>query len=131
MQTAQSGNTVRVHYRGTLDDGTEFDCSAGRDPLEFTIGSGQVIPGFDQGVTGMGLSEKKTVTIPAAEAYGEWNEDMVFDFPRSEFPEGMQLEKGMGLQLSGQNGEIVPVLIVNSTTKKSPLTPTIRWPAKT
>ena len=66
QQPAQPGDTVRVHYTGTLDDGTEFDSSAGRDPLEFTLGAGQVVPGVDAAVTGMRLGEKKTVTIPAA-----------------------------------------------------------------
>ncbi len=75
MQQARPGDTVRVHYTGTLRDGTVFDSSRGRKPLEFTLGSGQVIPGFDSAVAGMGVGDEKTVTIPAAQAYGPHRSD--------------------------------------------------------
>ena len=68
MAQAKSGDTVRIHYTGTLDDGTEFDSSAGRDPLQFTLGSGQVIPGFDKAVEGMAVGDSKSVNIPAEDA---------------------------------------------------------------
>ncbi len=100
--TAAAGNTVRVHYRGTLDDGTEFDSSAGRDPLEFTIGSGQVIAGFDNAVTGMSEGETKTVTIPAAEAHGEATPAMVHEVPRSDISANIPLEVGFQLAASDE-----------------------------
>ena len=87
---AKPGDTVRVHYRGTLDDGTEFDSSTGRDPLEFTIGSGQVIPGFDAAVDGMSVGESVTVTIPAAEAYGPRQNEAVQQVPRDMFDDEPQ-----------------------------------------
>jgi peptidylprolyl isomerase len=77
MTKAKSGDTVRIHYKGTLGDGTEFDSSSGRDPLEFAVGGGQVIPGFDKAVDGMAVGENKTVTIPPDEAYGERHEQLV------------------------------------------------------
>ncbi|HBF67139.1 MAG TPA: peptidylprolyl isomerase [Candidatus Magasanikbacteria bacterium] len=86
-ETAQAGSRVRVHYKGTLDDGTEFDSSRGRDPLEFVVGSGQVITGFDEAVTGLKPGEKRTVHIPPEKAYGEYDKTKVFDVPRSEIPQ--------------------------------------------
>lgn len=85
--TVENGKTVLVHYRGTLEDGTEFDSSAGDRPLEFTVGEGQVIPGFDQAVAGMDLGEKKSVTIPAEEAYGPYYEEAVQVVPKDAFAE--------------------------------------------
>ncbi|HEY3317032.1 MAG TPA: peptidylprolyl isomerase [Coriobacteriia bacterium] len=82
---AAKGQNVRVNYRGTLQDGTEFDSSYGREPLEFTIGSGQVIPGFDEAVQSMDVGEKKTITIPPGEAYGEHHDEAVQQVPRSIF----------------------------------------------
>lgn len=82
---AKPGDTVRVHYRGTLDDGSEFDSSAGRDPLEFTIGAGQVIPGFDAAIDGMTVGDKVTVTIPAGDAYGDHHAEAVQQVPREMF----------------------------------------------
>ncbi|HNJ57655.1 MAG TPA: FKBP-type peptidyl-prolyl cis-trans isomerase, partial [Chitinophagaceae bacterium] len=83
MQQAKKGDTVKIHYHGRLTDGTTFDSSEGREPLQFELGSGMVIPGFDNGVTGMSVGEKKTINIPAAEAYGESNPDMIMDFPKA------------------------------------------------
>lgn len=83
---AQTGDTVSVHYRGTLDDGTEFDSSAGRDPLTFTVGAGQVISGFDTAVQGMAVGEKKEVRLPADEAYGERSEERIIRVPRDQAP---------------------------------------------
>lgn len=109
---ASSGDTVRVHYTGTLADGTEFDSSAGRDPLVFTLGSGQVIPGFDQGVTGMEVGESKTITIPAAEAYGPRREEMLISVPRAQFPEGVDPEIGQQLQLGTASGQTLVATVV-------------------
>ncbi len=86
---AQSGDRVTVHYRGTLDSGEEFDSSIGGTPFPFTVGANEVIAGFDQAVLGMAVGEKKTVRIPAAEAYGEHREDLVLVVPAAEAPEGL------------------------------------------
>ena len=110
QQPAQPGDTVRVHYTGTLDDGTEFDSSAGRDPLEFTLGAGQVVPGFDAAVTGMRLGEKKTVTIPAAEAYGEPRQELLLTVPRAQVPPTMQPRVGQRLQV-GRGENAFPVVV--------------------
>lgn len=102
MSTAAAGNTVRVHYTGTLTDGTVFDSSAGRDPLQFTIGSHEVIPGFESGVTGMALNEKKRLNIAAADAYGERRDDLLFNFPRTELPAGFEPRQGQQLQMRNE-----------------------------
>jgi peptidylprolyl isomerase len=112
MQQAKKGDTVKIHYHGRLTDGTTFDSSEGREPLEFELGGGQVIPGFDLGVTGMAIGEKKTINIPAAEAYGEKNEEMILEFPRAQFPEDMVPEIGMQLNMSNSQGQNFPVVIV-------------------
>jgi peptidylprolyl isomerase len=113
----KSGDTVRVHYRGTLADGTEFDSSAGRDPLEFEVGSGQVIPGFDAAVTGLEPGESVTVTIPAAEAYGESQEEGIQSFPRDAFPTDVEPEVGWAVELSAPDGQRVPATIVEITAE--------------
>jgi peptidylprolyl isomerase len=113
MQQVQSGDTVRVHYHGRLTDGTTFDSSEGRDPLEFEVGSGMVIAGFDNGVIGMVIGDKRTVNIAVEEAYGPKNAEMVIEFPRDQVPEGMPLEKGMRLNLNNSEGQVVPVVITD------------------
>jgi peptidylprolyl isomerase len=112
MQQAKSGDTVKVHYSGRLTDGTTFDSSEGRDPLEFKVGNGDVIKGFDEGVTGMSVGEKKTVHIPADEAYGQKDENRVVEFPRENFPPDLQPEVGMQLNMSNGAGQVIPVVIV-------------------
>jgi len=107
--TAKSGDTVRVHYKGTLSDGSEFDSSEGRDPLEFVVGSGQVIPGFDNAVVGLEPGETITVTIPAAEAYGEHDERGLQHFPHDAFPSPPEV--GWALELSGPDGQRVPAIV--------------------
>ncbi len=111
MQQVKSGDTVRVHYHGKLTDGTTFDSSEGREPLEFEVGSGMVIAGFDTGVTGMVIGEKRTIQIPVEEAYGEKQEDMFMEFPIDRFPADMKPEVGMQLNMSGQDGQSFPVII--------------------
>ena len=106
----EDGKKVRIHYTGTLSDGEQFDSSAGRDPLEFETGAGMVIPGFDAAVRDMEVGGKKTVTLPAAEAYGEIRAEMVGDIPKANFPEGMELQVGMPLQMSGPQGPL-PVVV--------------------
>jgi len=112
MSQAKSGDSVKIHYDGSLDDGTQFDSSAGRDPLEFTLGSGQVIPGFDTAVEGMSKGEKKSVRIPAEEAYGERNSELIHQVPKSALPEDMEVEAGMPLQASGPDGQVVNMVVI-------------------
>ena len=111
MQQVKKGDTVSVHYHGTLNDGSTFDSSEGRAPLEFTAGAGQVIKGFDDAVLDMKVGDKKTVNIPVQDAYGERNEDMMIEVPRTEFPQDMTPEVGMELQMSNDQGHVFPVVI--------------------
>lgn len=113
MSQPQSGNTVRVHYTGRLDDGSVFDSSKERDPLEFVVGSGMVIPGFDSAVLGLSVGESVTVTIPAADAYGEKREDMVAVVDRAQFPESIVPEVGVQLQIPEPSGRVLIVTITN------------------
>jgi peptidylprolyl isomerase len=99
MMSAKTGDTVRVHYTGTLEDGSVFDSSDGRDPLEFTIGTGQVIPGFDEAVSGMSPGDERRVTIPSERAYGERKDDLVIRVERSQLPPDIDPSVGQQLQL--------------------------------
>jgi peptidylprolyl isomerase len=112
MQQAQTGDTVKVHYTGKLTSGEQFDSSAGREPLEFTVGAGQMIKGFDIAIPGMSVGDKKTITIAPEDAYGERTDEAIIQFPKSNVPADMQLEPGMQLTLSNQNGQPVPVIVV-------------------
>lgn len=109
---AKQGDVVRVHYTGRLTDGTQFDSSEGREPLEFTVGAGQMIKGFDDGVVGMNVGDKKTLNIPAHEAYGERDDQAIIEFPASNIPADMKLEPGMQLTLRNQYGQPVPVVVL-------------------
>ncbi len=111
MEKVKSGDTVKVHYHGRLTDGTTFDSSAGREPLEFEVGSGQVIKGFDDGVSGMEVGEKKTINIPVNEAYGPRSEEMVVQFPKTNFPPNLDPEVGMQLTMTNNVGQQIPVVI--------------------
>jgi len=111
MTQAKSGDTVRIHYTGTLDDGTEFDSSAGRDPLEFALGGGQVIPGFDSAVDGMAIGESKSVTIPPEQAYGDRHEPLVQQVPKNALPEDMTPEVGMQLQSQSPEGQVMNLVV--------------------
>lgn len=115
MTAAKSGDTVRIHYTGTLSDGSVFDSSEGRDPLEFTLGSGQVIPGFDNAVDGMSVGDKKVAEIPADQAYGSRHEEAVQDVPREQIPAEIPLEIGLQLQMQSPTGQVVPVTVVEIT----------------
>jgi FKBP-type peptidyl-prolyl cis-trans isomerase 2 len=110
MATAKDGDTVKIHYKGFFDGGEVFDSSEGREPLEFAVGGGQVIPGFEQGVTGMAEGEKKTINIPAAEAYGEYRDDMVQEVERSQFPPDAELKPGQMFQVDTPGGPM-PVTV--------------------
>lgn len=106
------GKKVKVHYTGTLDDGSKFDSSLDRgEPIEFTCGAGQMIPGFDEAVKGMEKDETKTVNIPAAEAYGERREDLVQKIPVSQIPNGEELPVGKTIYMRGPEGQPFPVFV--------------------
>ena len=109
MTTAKQGDTVHIHYSGSLEDGTVFDSSTGRDPLSFTIGSGQVIPGFEEAVIGMAIDEKKNVTIPVDKAYGPRNEELIITVPKEQVPPDLNPEVGQKLQLQGPDN--TPVVV--------------------
>ncbi len=109
---AKKGDAVQVHYTGKLDDGSVFDTSKSREPLGFTLGDGNMIKGFDTAVQGMGIGDKKTVTIPAAEAYGERRDDMMIDVPKTQVPADIKPEVGQQLSLQGGNGQPMPVVVV-------------------
>jgi FKBP-type peptidyl-prolyl cis-trans isomerase 2 len=111
MQQVKKGDKVKVHYHGKLTSGEIFDTSSGRDPLEFEVGSGSVIKGFDDGVAGMRVGEKKTINIPLDEAYGPRSEDMLIEFPKDRLPQDMKLEKGMELTMSNGAGHNIPVVL--------------------
>lgn len=111
MSQVKSGDTIRVHYHGRLTTGETFDSSEGREPLEFEVGSGMVIKGFDEGVTGMAVGEKKTINIPFLEAYGPRNPDMVFEMPKDRFPAEMEVEIGMPLVMSDGQGQQFQVTV--------------------
>jgi peptidylprolyl isomerase len=113
MQQVKNGDIVRVHYHGKLTDGTTFDSSEGRTPLEFEVGAGMMIPGFDSGVLGMSIGEKKTINIPAEEAYGLVQDDLLMEFPIDRFPPDMKPEVGMTLNMSNGQGQQFPVVIAD------------------
>ena len=112
MSAAKSGDTVKVHYTGTLNDGSQFDSSQGREPLEFTLGEGQVIPGFDEAVSGMAIGDSKTVTIPFGEAYGARSEEMIQLVPREAIPDDIELELGLVLSAQGPDGHTLTFTVV-------------------
>ena len=115
MSKAKTGDTVQVHYTGKLDDGTQFDSSAGQDPLEFSIGAGNVIPGFESAVEGMAVGESKSIKIDAHNAYGPRHDQLVQDVPREQLPEDMQPEVGMQLQAQGEDGQMMRFVISDVT----------------
>ncbi len=112
MQQVKHGDVVKVHYTGKLTSGEQFDSSVDREPLEFTVGAGQMIKGFDAALPGMTIGEKKTINISAEEGYGERSEEAMIPFPKENVPEDMKLEPGMTLTLSNQDGQPVPVVVV-------------------
>ena len=112
MKQVKEGDVVKVHYTGKLVNGEQFDSSVGREPLEFTVGAGQMIKGFDDAMPGMNLGEKKTVNIAPEDAYGPRSEEAIIEFPKENVPADMVLEPGMPLTLSNQAGQPVPVIVV-------------------
>ena len=111
MSHAKSGDTVKIHYTGTLDDGTQFDSSSGRDPLEFEVGSGQVIPGFDKAVEGMAVGDNKSVRIEAEEAYGPRHDQLVQEVDRKLLPEDLEPKEGMALQSNSPDGQVMQFMV--------------------
>jgi peptidylprolyl isomerase len=113
MEQAKNGDLVKVHYTGKLATGEQFDSSEGRDPLQFTVGGGQMIKGFDVAIPGMAIGEKKTINISPAEGYGERNPEAIIEFPKTNIPPDMvpQLQIGMQLTLTDPQGQPVPVMI--------------------
>ena len=113
---SNKGKKVKAHYIGTLDDGSKFDSSVDRgEPIEFTCGAGQMIPGFDAAVEGMAVNETKKVHIPAAEAYGERNDNMIQTIPLAQIPNADQLPVGELIYLSGPGGQPIPVTVIEKT----------------
>ena len=112
MTQAKKGDTVKIHYTGRLQDASVFDSSSGREPLQFTIGSGKVILGFDEVVTGMKVGEKKTAEIPCRKAYGERNASMVMVVDRKQVPAELDPEVGQRLEMGGPTGELLTVHVV-------------------
>lgn len=111
MTQAKQGDTVKVHYTGKLDDGTVFDSSLERDPLEFTIGENRLIPGFEEAVVGMNVGDSKTATIPEDQAFGPYRDELVKELDKSRVPEGMEPKVGDSVEIRQQDGSTIPVKI--------------------
>jgi FKBP-type peptidyl-prolyl cis-trans isomerase 2 len=112
MAEVKAGDTVHLHYTGTLLDGTTFDSSEGREPLAFEVGSGQIIPGLDVAIPGMKVGDKKVVKIGADDAYGQSNPEMRQAVPREGIPADIPLEVGLQLQMQTPDGQAMPVTVV-------------------
>lgn len=121
MSSVKSGDTVRIHYTGTLNDGSTFDSSRGRDPLEFVVGSGQIIPGLDNALPGMDVGDSKTVNVPCAEAYGEADPARVQQVPRNQIPDHIDLAPGLALQAQDPNGNVVQFVVREVTDETATL----------
>lgn len=118
MSQAKSGDTVRINYTGTLTTGETFDSSEGRDPLEFVVGSGQIIPGLDAAIPGMAVGDTKKVEVPCAQAYGETNPDARQAVPRGEIPDNIPLDPGTQLQMQTPQGQVVQVVVAEVTDEE-------------
>ncbi len=113
-KAAAPGDTVHVHYTGKLDDGTVFDSSRKREPLEFTIGAGGILPGFEEAVTGLEPGQTASAHIPAAEGYGERDDQRVINVPREQLPAGMEPQIGQKLQMKGDGGQTMVVTVTQT-----------------
>lgn len=118
MENAKQGDVVRVHYIGTLDDGTRFDSSQGRDPLQFVIGEGMLIPAFEQAIVGMNPGDSKSLHIPAEDAYGPYFDELILEVDRSQIPSYIDPEEGMQLQITQDDGSSTIVKVVKLTEEK-------------
>jgi peptidylprolyl isomerase len=110
-QSVKKGDTVKIHYTGRIKDGPVFDSSVERDPLEFEIGSGSIIKGLEKAVVGMKPGEKKEISVPPEEGYGDLDQKLLFDMPKEKIPADIKPEVGMRLQLVNSKGQTIPVLI--------------------
>lgn len=117
MSEVKKGDKVKVHYTGKLNDGSVFDSSVNREPLEFEVGAGMMIAGFDSAVNGMKVGDKKVAEIPAAEAYGEKNDDMVVSVPKAQLPPDLTPEIGQQLSMQQPNGQAIPVVVTKVETE--------------
>lgn len=117
MAQAKIGDNVKIHYTGRLDSGEIFDSSKGREPLAFKIGDKSMIPGFEAAVIGMNIGDSKVEKIPAKDAYGEHNEQFVFTMGRENIPPDLNVEIGLELDMHGQSGECIPVVVTSLTDK--------------
>ncbi len=113
--SAKNGDTVKVHYTGKLSSGEVFDSSEGRDPIQFAIGGGQVIPGFEQGIEGMQIGDKKTVEISVDQAYGEYRDELIFPIGKDKLPAEINPEVGMQLTMNNPQGQVFPVTVKEIT----------------
>ncbi len=111
MTQVKKGDKVKVHYTGKLQDGTVFDSSEGREPLEFEVGGGRLIRGFDEGVVGMKVDEEKTINIKAAEAYGDLRDDLIIEVPKAQLPQDIKPEVGMELVSQQPDGQQIIVTV--------------------
>jgi len=111
MSVVKTGDVVKVHYTGKLANGEQFDSSEGREPLEFEVGAGMMIPGFDKGVVGLAVGDKKTLSIGSEDGYGEWDEQNVIPFPMENVPADMKLEAGQQLTLRNDQGQPLQVTV--------------------
>jgi peptidylprolyl isomerase len=118
MPQAKQGDLVKVHYTGTLDDGTVFDSSEDSEPLQFVIGEGMLIPSFEQGIVGMKPGESRSVHIVAVDAYGPYMDEMIIEVDRSEVPANLKLELGMQLQIGQEDGSSTVATVVKLTDEK-------------
>jgi len=118
MSEVKSGDTVQIHYTGTLEDGSVFDSSQDRDPLEFKVGSGMIIPGLDVALPGMAVGDKKSVNVPCDDAYGPVNPALRQEVPRDGIPENIPLDIGTTLQMQTPDGQAMPVVVVNVTEEQ-------------
>lgn len=115
MPEAKAGDKVAVNYTGKLEDGTVFDTSTGRSPLEFVLGQGQVVPGFDEAVNGMSVGDKKTASLPPEQAYGEARDELLITIKKEEVPAEVTVEVGQRLALRAPNNQEIPVMVTEVT----------------
>lgn len=118
MTQAKSGDNVKIHYKGKLDDGSVFDSSEGKDPLEFKVGEGNIIPGVEEAVIGMSPEETTETTVPPEKAYGDYREDMVIEVDKSQFPEHIDPELGQQLELKQSEGQNIVVTVTDVGEEK-------------
>ena len=115
MSQVKNGDTVKVHYTGKLTDGEVFDSSTGGDPLEFVVGGGNIIQGFDTAVVGMNVGDRKTIEIPPEKGYGEHDDKLVAEIDRSQVPDNVELQVGAAMQVKHANGQVMNVTVADLT----------------